>query len=225
VDAVEEVLALGVSHAVIATGCRWRRDGYGRSNAGPIPGFGDWVRTPDDVMDGAVPTGHVVIFDDDAFYVGSVMAEAVVRAGGTVTLVTPDDTVASWSGNTLDYRHIQKRLHELGVVQVVSHNIVSAEPGWVRLEHGWSGASRKIACDAVLSVTARLPEDGLLVALEARRGEWEGAGLRAAECIGDAHAPGLIAHAVYAGHRYAQEFDAGAVPDVPFRRHLPVAQG
>jgi dimethylamine/trimethylamine dehydrogenase len=223
--AVEEVLALGVSHAVIATGCRWRRDGYGRSNAGPIPGFGDWVRTPDDVMDGAVPTGHVVIFDDDAFYVGSVMAEAVVRAGGTVTLVTPDDTVASWSGNTLDYRHIQKRLHELGVVQVVSHNIVSAEPGWVRLEHGWSGASRKIACDAVLSVTARLPEDGLLVALEARRGEWEGAGLRAAECIGDAHAPGLIAHAVYAGHRYAQEFDAGAVPDVPFRRHLPVAQG
>ena len=38
--------------------------------------------------------------------------------------------------------------------------------------------------------------------------------------IGDAEAPGLIAHAIYAGHRAAQEL--GEAPrEVPFRRHLP----
>ena len=46
-------------------------------------------------------------------------------------------------------------------------------------------------------------------------------------CIGDAHAPGLIVHAVYAGHRYAREFDDSRsheerVDGVPFRRQRPV---
>jgi dimethylamine/trimethylamine dehydrogenase len=40
------------------------------------------------------------------------------------------------------------------------------------------------------------------------------------KCAGDAHAPGLIAHAVYAGHRYARELDEAPTGDVPFRRHL-----
>ena len=32
------------------------------------------VFTPDDLMDGASPTGHVVIYDDDHYYMGGVMA-------------------------------------------------------------------------------------------------------------------------------------------------------
>jgi len=35
--------------------------------------------------------------------------------------------------------------------------------------------------------------------------------------VGDCSAPGLIASAVFAGHRYAREMDAPAA-DVPFRR-------
>ena len=175
-------------------------------------------------MDGTVPSGHVVLFDDDSFYLGSSMAELIVARGGTVTIVTPDDSVASWSTNTLDFRHIQKRLYKLGVKQVTSHNVTAARAGSVSLEHVWSGVASELACDAVVSVTARVPNDALFAELELRQSEWAGAGVKTVQCIGDALAPGLIAHAVYAGHRYAQLFDAGPVPDVPFRRHLPVAQ-
>jgi dimethylamine/trimethylamine dehydrogenase len=148
----------------------------------------------------------------------------IVARGGSVTIVTPDDTVASWSTNTLDFRHIQKRLYALGVRQVTSHNITAARAGSVSLEHVWSGAESELACDAVVSVTARVPNDALFAELEARQSEWAGAGVKTVQCIGDALAPGLIAHAVYAGHRYAQLLDDGPVKDVPFRRHLPVAQ-
>ena len=220
----QEVLDFGADHVVLATGCSWRRDGYGRANGSTIPGFGDGILTPDDLMAGRVPSGHVVIFDDDAFYLGSVMAEVVVKSGGTATIVTADDSVAWWSENTLDFRHIHKRLAALGVQLVTSHIIARAQRGGVTLESVWSGATRELACDAVVSLTARVPNDALHGELLAREAEWGAAGVRSVECIGDALVPGLIVHAVYAGHRYAQEFDAGPVGDVAFRRHLPVAQ-
>ena len=222
----QDVLDFGAEHVVLSTGCSWRRDGYGRSNGSAIAGFGDAILTPDDLMAGRVPSGgeHVVIFDDDAFYLGSVLAEVLVKAGCTVTIVTPEAVVASWSTNTLDFRHIQKRLYALGVQQVTSHNVVSAGARSVKVRHNWSGVSLDIACDAVVSVTARVPNDALHGELLVREAEWAAAGVKSVQCIGDALAPGLIAHAVYAGHRYAQTFDEGCERDVPFKRHLPVAQ-
>ena len=71
-----------------------------------------------------------------------------------------------------------------------------------------------------MAVTARLPDDALYQALKARETEWADAGIRSVACIGDALAPGLIAHAVYAGHRYAQELDARRDGEVPFKRHF-----
>ena len=60
----------------------------------------------------------------------------------------------------------------------------------------------------------------LLQELRARAAEWGDAGVLSVRAIGDAEAPGLIAHAVYAGHRYARELHAPPAGDVPFRRHL-----
>jgi dimethylamine/trimethylamine dehydrogenase len=67
-----------------------------------------------------------------------------------------------------------------------------------------------------------VPNEQLLLDLRARGAEWADAGVRAVRAIGDADAPGLIAHAVYAGHRAARELDApaGELDAVPFRRHL-----
>jgi dimethylamine/trimethylamine dehydrogenase len=39
--------------------------------------------------------------------------------------------------------------------------------------------------------------------------------------IGDCLAPSTIAAAVYAGHRYAREFDKPSAQDVAFARELP----
>ena len=71
-----------------------------------------------------------------------------------------------------------------------------------------------------MTITSRLPNDGLLQELRARAAEWGDAGVLSVRAIGDAEAPGLIAHAVYAGHRYARELHAPPAGDVPFRRHL-----
>jgi dimethylamine/trimethylamine dehydrogenase len=69
-----------------------------------------------------------------------------------------------------------------------------------------------------------LPLDALLHGLIAREAEWADAGIASVRAIGDAEAPGLIAHAVYAGHRYARELDADPIGDaVPFKRHFHVA--
>jgi dimethylamine/trimethylamine dehydrogenase len=69
-------------------------------------------------------------------------------------------------------------------------------------------------------VTARLPEDSLFRELENDEAKLAGAGVRHLDCIGDAHAPALIAVAVYAGHRYARECDEPASEDIPFRREM-----
>ncbi|MES2126172.1 MAG: FAD-dependent oxidoreductase [Pseudomonadota bacterium] len=219
--AAQDVLDFGADHVLLATGCHWRRDGFGRSNGMGIKGFEN-AFTPDDVMDGRLPEGPVVIFDDDYFYYASTIADKLRVEGREVFYVTADDTIASWSSYTLDYRHIQWRMHELGVQQVVAQNIVEFTGERVVLEHVWSGKTSELACASVLAVTARLPNDALYHALLQREGEWAQAGIKSLQCAGDALAPGLIAHAVYAGHRYARELDEGPVAEVPFRRHLHI---
>ncbi|KFN49119.1 methylamine [Arenimonas malthae CC-JY-1] len=222
----QDVLDFGARHVVLATGCRWRRDGYGRSNGLGIPGLAEHpaVFTPDDLMDGRLPTGTVAVFDDDYFYYATVAAEALAKAGCRVVFITPDDTPASWGAYTLEYRHVRKRLAALGVEIRVSTNITGFAGRTLVLEDVWSDATSTLDVDALLTVTARLPNDELFHALKAREAEWADAGIQSVDCIGDALAPGLIAHAVYAGHRYAQELGEAKTGEVPFKRHFHTAR-
>jgi dimethylamine/trimethylamine dehydrogenase len=74
----------------------------------------------------------------------------------------------------------------------------------------------------VLLATARLPDDGLYSELRGREAAWADAGVASVDVIGDAQAPGMIVHAVYAGHRYAQELGVPRDGEVAFRRHFHV---
>ena len=57
--------------------------------------------------------------------------------------------------------------------------------------------------------------------LKAREAEWADAGIKSVKLIGDANAPGPIAWATYAGHRYARELDGPDIGDaLPFRREV-----
>ena len=220
-----DVLEFGAKHVALATGCHWRRDGFGRSNGAPIEGFigNPRVFTFDDLVDGRVPQGRVVVFDDDGFYYGSVAAELLHTRDCQVTLLTPEDLIAPWSQYTLDYPHIRKRLAELRIEPVVSHNVVAYTGSELIVEDVWSHARHTLPCQALVSVTARLPDDDLYQALLQRESDWQAAGIASVRCIGDAEAPGLIAHAVYAGHRYARELDEPLPGDVPFKRHFHTA--
>ena len=79
----------------------------------------------------------------------------------------------------------------------------------------------EIACDAVLMVTSRLPNDTLYTDLMAQKAKWADCGIQSVKAIGDAQAPAAIAWATYAGHRYAEEFDATDIGDaLPFKREV-----
>jgi dimethylamine/trimethylamine dehydrogenase len=215
---VETILEFDARHVAIATGARWRRDGVGRENGQPIQGFADsdTVLTPDDLMEGRLPQGPVVIFDDDHYYMGGVLAERCVAAGLQVTLVTPASIPSAWTANTLEALPIARRLARLGVAVTTHTNIESFRDGRAILTSRLTGESSQCGARSVITVTARLPNDSLYTQLEARLGE---SGLDRVRLVGDCYGPGTIQAAVYSGHKYARELDTTATVHVP--RELP----
>jgi dimethylamine/trimethylamine dehydrogenase len=217
-----EVLEFGYPRVVLATGAKWRRDFVGHQYTLPLPvAPGSVVVTPDDIMDGVYPAGkRVLVWDDDHYYMGGVMAEALAAKGYQVTYATPASEASTWTRNTMEQHFIQKRLLEAGVEIIVSHTLVGAVPGEVTLACVFTGREKVLAADAVLPVTARLPEEALLH--ELRVLDLAGAGIESVVAIGDALAPATIAHATYAGRRYAEELDAPPLPPgaLPFKREI-----
>jgi dimethylamine/trimethylamine dehydrogenase len=217
-----EVLEFGFDQVAVATGSTWRRDGVARFNTLPIAIDAAMpVFTPDELMEGKLPKGDVLLYDDDHYYMGGVLAELLVKNGCKVAFVTPSIRVSDWSYNTLEQAFIQKRLIELGVDIHVTRGLASVGRDHAEVACTYSGRVSRIACDAVVLVTARLPNDALYLDLKARQAAWRDAGIRGVKLIGDAHAPAPIAWATYAGHRYAEELDGPDIGDaVPFKREL-----
>ena len=219
----DEALTYDFDHLVVATGSTWRGDGVGRWHTHPMPiDPGMEVLTPDDIMSGVRPRGRrVVLFDDDHYYLGGVLAELLDAEGFAVVMVTPAGRVSEWTVNTLEQHRIQRRLLEIGVELKLSTAVIEASADGVTLTDAYTGREANIAADSLVTVTARLPNDQLVVDLEARRDDWAAAGLSSVRAVGDAWAPGTIAAAVWDGHRYAEELDATIDPDAtPFRREV-----
>ena len=215
----DEILGYEFDHVAVATGCHWRTDGLGRATLQPVPlGDGLEVVTPDTILRGELPAGdRVVIYDDDHYYLGGVIAELFAAAGRKVTLVTPEARVSAWTENTMEQHRVHVRLAEAGVEIVLSQVLTSAGSGAVELGCAYTGRPLTLPADALVLLTARLPDDELATALRAAEG---GPTVRA---LGDALAPGTIAAAVWDGHRYAEELDDPAVANndlAPFKREV-----
>ncbi len=206
----EDVLDMGFQHVAIATGSTWRRDAVARLHLAPIPTDPAMpLYTPDDLMAGLGPTGaRVMLYDDDHYYMGSVIAEALVARGCTVDFVTPAVQVAEWAHNTLEQGTIMRRLLSLGVNVIPSKAPEAIGAKEVTLGCAWTGARTALPAEAVVMVTSRTPDDALYHELKAL--DWQAAGIQTLKLIGDAAAPGPIAWATYAGRRYAEELDEPA---------------
>ena len=211
----EQIREFGADYIALATGAQWRRDGLGRWHYEPIEGCEKKnVFTPDDIMAGARPQGPVVVYDDDHYYLGGVIAERLVRDGLDVTLVTPEPEVSAWTHNTDEQETIQAHLIEIGVQIETATALSAVGEDFVELACIYSERERERAAQSVVLVTSRNPNDSLYAELEEKY---------PIERIGDCNAPGTIAHAVYAGHRYAREMDASPDADIPFRREHALA--
>jgi dimethylamine/trimethylamine dehydrogenase len=206
----DEVRGYGFDHVAIATGASWRADGVGRWHTRP-PALDPTVETltPDDLMAGRRPAGErILLFDDDHYYLGGVLAELLAGEGKVVILVTPAPRVSEWSVNTMEHERIHRRLVDARVELATAQALVAVEGGMARVVDVYTSREREVPLDGLVLVTARLPNDALALEL-------------GATAIGDAYAPGTIATAVWDGRRYAEELDGPPHGDnVPFRREV-----
>ncbi len=216
----DELVALGISQVLVATGSAWRRDGTGRRHPFPLAGL-DRAEplTPDDVFAGAAIGGRVLIYDDDHYYMGGALAERLREDGHEVCLVTPDSIVSSWTQHTLEQEKIQSRLLELDVDIVVSHEISEVDANRAVLANVYRDRlQRSIEFDTLLLVTSREPDVALFQSLR-EKPEDSFAYLRA---IGDCNAPGTVAAAVYDGHSAARHLGSNEDVYAPlFNREIP----
>jgi len=221
----DQVREYGFDHVVVATGSHWRCDGVGRRNLGPIPGHDrDTVFTPDDIMAGAEVLGPVVLFDDDHNYMGGLLAEILASRGLKVTLVTPAGEASTWTRNTVSRERVNKRLSEIGVT-VITNNIVRGfSKNSVDLAGVYDAASSRIPATSLVTVTARIPNDGLYYDLMGDEDALVAAGIKSVTRVGDSLAPGSIAAAVHSGHGFAQDLDEPDPGDLSFKREKLVLE-
>lgn len=228
--AADDVLGFGFAQVILATGATWRKDGFGRTHRKALldPGWPQ-ILTPDDIFRGAPVASPLVIYDDDHFYMGGVLAEQLRQQGLEVHYVTPSTMVSEWTAQTMEQSRVQKRLLEMGVHLHLTRELAQvtreAQNGGdglaLQLACTYTGQTSELRCANLLLLTMRDSNDSLFRQLQAREAEWAAAGIHQVQQIGDAHAPATIAVAVYAGHKAAREMDAESGGDaVPFRREM-----
>jgi dimethylamine/trimethylamine dehydrogenase len=182
---------------------------------------GPRVYTPDDLADGIVPQGPVVVFDFDNYYLAGAIAEQLARTVGDAVYVTPAGNASACSFLTNELPLIHRGLVKSRVSIHTLHRVTDFDGDAVTIADVYSGAEKRVGCRSLVIVGVRVPRDDLYHSLIARGADLEKAGIAAITRIGDALAPGAIVHAVHSGHRYAREFDTEPrIP--PYTRHFPI---
>ena len=219
--AAEEILELGHTHVVIATGARWARMLYSTLEipAGNLDAGN--VYTPDDVAAGTHLEDPVAVFDFDNYYMGGALAEHLAKAGHQLAYVTPAGHVSAWVIMSNEQPQVHRALANAAVTVHTLSRVTAFEPGELRLANLFTGAETRLACKSLLIVGARFANDSLYQSLVARPDALAAAGIASVTRIGDALAPGALVHAVYSGHRYARELDANP-STLSFRRDAPL---
>ncbi len=222
----QQILEFGFEHVAVATGATWRRDGVARYQVTPLDmDPATPVYTPDDLMAGNLPSGKVLVFDDDHYYMGGVCAELLAVQGAQVELVTPSAYVSEWTRNTLEQATIHTHLVRLGVQITLNQGVTGVGRGAVDLACVYTGAVTGREVDAVVMVCSQKSNNALWKDLAARTDDWKESGITSVKVIGDAESPAPIAWATYAGHRYARELDEPDSGDaLPFKREVVIPE-
>jgi dimethylamine/trimethylamine dehydrogenase len=151
----------------------------------------------------------VVVYDDDHYYIGGVVAELLRRDGLDVTLVTPANEISTWTRHTEEQYRIQQRIVGLDISIETCMALASVNSDHVVLESIYIAKTKEIGAATVVMATSRTSQDALYHSL---------VGQMSVDRIGDCLAPGTIATAVYSGHKFARELDAPVPVPVPFLR-------
>jgi dimethylamine/trimethylamine dehydrogenase len=185
----------------------------------PMPGIEHpAIMTPDDIAAGVRPDGPVVVFDFDNSMMGGAVAELLAESGTDVRYVTPAGHVSAWSFMTNELPLIHRALGRKQVAIDTLETVAAFDGERLTLRHIFTAEERTVPCRSLVVVGLRQPRDALYHELIADQAALDRAGIRSVTRIGDALAPGALAHAVYSGHAYGREFDV----DAQFLRDRPI---
>ena len=207
---LDDVLEVGADHVFVATGSHWTVDGVGRARNLPFAVEARAVVVSADIVLAGAETssGRVVIFDDDHYYLGPVIALALRACGNAVTLVTPAGRAGQWSSYTNEQHASVRAMLDAGIEIVTDTVIDRVAPEGVTASCVFTGRRREIGADWVLPLTRREPHDALYHDVRAAIAEHRAHAPRTVTRIGDCLAPGTIAAAVYGGYRAALEMES-----------------
>jgi 2,4-dienoyl-CoA reductase-like NADH-dependent reductase (Old Yellow Enzyme family)/thioredoxin reductase len=196
----EAVLAEQPDAAIVATGARYARTGRSAFLNVDLEGHDrGFVLRPEDVLiDGARPTGRVVIVDGEGINTGVGVAEVLAAAGADVELVASGFApVSAHLMARMEAGFIVRRLKALGVTLSTTTWIRRIGDGTVTLYDVFTDEERTVTdVVAVVLATSREPQDALLAALEGRVAQLF--------TIGDALAARSVAAATYEGQMFAR---------------------
>ena len=115
---LNDITEFGSDTISIATGAAWRDDWVGSTNFDKIITKKYNLFTPDDVISKKLThmsPSKFIVYDDDHYYMASVIAEKLSQDGHSVTYITPLPTIATWTQYTLEQATITERLQSLGI--------------------------------------------------------------------------------------------------------------
>ena len=208
----DDVEGFEADHVVVATGSTWRCDGTGRSHTGPIAGWNQsHVYSPENILNGELPEGPVVVYDDDYYYMATTVVDKLVAAGRSVTYITSAAIPSPWTLNTLEFDHIVKAMRDAGVEIIVNATLSSIGESAVDISQAFTDTNRQIPASSVVLVTGQLAKDALYYDLEKKQ---ENGLIKSLERIGDCVSPALIAQATHDGRQAGMLYGKTVAPEV-----------
>jgi NADPH-dependent 2,4-dienoyl-CoA reductase/sulfur reductase-like enzyme len=188
-------------HVVVATGSRYRRDGFQGQTAAPLPGHetANCVSWPEVVTGAARPSGNVLVIDDLQDACAPLTAAKIARdAGASVRLLTRWPMVGMETIGDVYLLWIMREVYGAGVTLITDNFVQEIAGSHVTLFNVYDpGRTTEVEADWIVMATARQSENGLYHLLRERR--------VSVEMIGDAAAPRGTYEAVYEGHRQARK--------------------
>ena len=187
-------------HVVVATGSRYREDGWQGKTAAPLPGAdtGNCVSWDRVVTGEVTPSGAVLVVDDLQDANGPLTAVALADAGCTVRLVTRWPMVGMETIPEVYYLWIAEHLHRTEVQVITDHFVKQINGASVDLINLYRpDRVQTVEADWIVMSTGRQSINNLYHRLRERG--------QSVEMIGDAIAPRGTYEAVFEGHRQGRK--------------------
>jgi pyruvate/2-oxoglutarate dehydrogenase complex dihydrolipoamide dehydrogenase (E3) component len=203
-DNLDAVLAgLRPHHVVVATGARYRRDGFQGQTGKPLPGWGtgNCVTWDEVALDKVKVSGEVLVVNELADVAAPLTAVKLAKLGARVRLLTKWPMIG-WETAAEVYLHwILTYLYEAEVEMITDHAVKSINGAEVEIANIYQPSrARPVSADAIVMATARSSENALYHLLRQR-------GV-SVEAIGCAVAPRTVYEATLEGHRAARKLGA-----------------